>query len=253
MAVTGVVHPDRIWRNVGARPGDVLVLTKPLGTALVTTAAKRGDDAPRRGRRDREHDDAESRRGRRAARVRRARLHRRHRLRPHGPRLRDGPRQRRPARARRRDAAAPAAARALALAGTSTGGCRRNRDWLADQVDVRRTVFADLVEIAFDPQTSGGLLVALPDDAAKAPRAIDAASPRQRSSARSKTARDGPWLTAPLTERRRRQWTASATRQWPPPCGDMPMPARPAAGGGGVRLSSTLSSIFTFAAAFKSP
>jgi selenide,water dikinase len=44
MAVTGVVHPDRIWRNVGARPGDVLVLTKPLGTALVTTAAKRGDD-----------------------------------------------------------------------------------------------------------------------------------------------------------------------------------------------------------------
>lgn len=40
MAVTGTVHPDRIWRNGGARPGDVLVLTKPLGTGLVTTAAK---------------------------------------------------------------------------------------------------------------------------------------------------------------------------------------------------------------------
>jgi len=40
LAVTGTVHPDKIWRNGGARPGDVLVLTKPLGTGLVTTAAK---------------------------------------------------------------------------------------------------------------------------------------------------------------------------------------------------------------------
>ena len=41
MAVTGLVHPDRILRNVGARPGDALVLTKPLGTGIVTTAVKR--------------------------------------------------------------------------------------------------------------------------------------------------------------------------------------------------------------------
>jgi len=40
LAVTGTVHPDRIWRNGGAHPGDVLLLTKPLGTGLVTTAAK---------------------------------------------------------------------------------------------------------------------------------------------------------------------------------------------------------------------
>ena len=40
LAVTGTVHPDRIWRNGGAQPGDVLVLTKPLGTGVVTTAAK---------------------------------------------------------------------------------------------------------------------------------------------------------------------------------------------------------------------
>ncbi len=40
LAVTGTVHPDRIWRNGGAVPGDVLVLTKPLGTGLITTAAK---------------------------------------------------------------------------------------------------------------------------------------------------------------------------------------------------------------------
>ncbi|MEE4273429.1 MAG: selenide, water dikinase SelD [Thermoanaerobaculales bacterium] len=42
LAVTGTVHPDAIWRNGGAIPGDVLVLTKPLGTGLVTTAAKGG-------------------------------------------------------------------------------------------------------------------------------------------------------------------------------------------------------------------
>ena len=42
LAVTGVVHPDDIVTNDGARPGDVLVLTKSLGTGLIATAIKRG-------------------------------------------------------------------------------------------------------------------------------------------------------------------------------------------------------------------
>ena len=42
MAVTGVVHPDRIMRKAGVRPGDRLVLTKPLGTGIITTAIKAG-------------------------------------------------------------------------------------------------------------------------------------------------------------------------------------------------------------------
>ena len=42
LSVTGRVHPDRILTNAGARAGDVLVLTKPLGTGFVTTALKRG-------------------------------------------------------------------------------------------------------------------------------------------------------------------------------------------------------------------
>jgi selenide,water dikinase len=46
MAVTGIVHPDRVLRNVGARPGDLLVLTKPLGSGIVTTAIKRGIAPP---------------------------------------------------------------------------------------------------------------------------------------------------------------------------------------------------------------
>ncbi|HVN70284.1 MAG TPA: selenide, water dikinase SelD [Candidatus Binatia bacterium] len=42
MAVTGVVDPRRIVTNAAARPGDALVLTKPLGTGVLTTALKRG-------------------------------------------------------------------------------------------------------------------------------------------------------------------------------------------------------------------
>ena len=41
LAVTGLVHPDKYWENAGARPGDALVLTKPLGTGVFTTAFKR--------------------------------------------------------------------------------------------------------------------------------------------------------------------------------------------------------------------
>ncbi len=41
MAVTGTIHPDRIVSNALARPGDVLVLTKPLGAGILTTARKR--------------------------------------------------------------------------------------------------------------------------------------------------------------------------------------------------------------------
>ncbi|NWF95733.1 MAG: selenide, water dikinase SelD [Candidatus Thorarchaeota archaeon] len=42
LAVTGIVHPDRLVRNSTARPGDALVLTKPLGLGIMTTALKRG-------------------------------------------------------------------------------------------------------------------------------------------------------------------------------------------------------------------
>ncbi len=45
LAVTGTVHPDRVISNAGARPGDRLVLTKPIGTGLVTTAFKNGKDS----------------------------------------------------------------------------------------------------------------------------------------------------------------------------------------------------------------
>jgi selenide,water dikinase len=45
LAVTGTVRPNRIVTNAGGRPGDVLVLTKPLGLGIITTAAKQDKDA----------------------------------------------------------------------------------------------------------------------------------------------------------------------------------------------------------------
>lgn len=45
-AVTGTVHPQRVWRNVGAHPGDVLIFTKPLGTGVITTALKKDQAKP---------------------------------------------------------------------------------------------------------------------------------------------------------------------------------------------------------------
>jgi selenide,water dikinase len=44
LAVVGTVHPDRVRTNAGAKVGDVLILTKPIGLGVITTAAKNGED-----------------------------------------------------------------------------------------------------------------------------------------------------------------------------------------------------------------
>ena len=173
MAVTGLVHPDRIWRNVGARAGDALVLTKPLGTGIVATAIKHAAGAPE------EHAAAVATMAalnRPAATVLRdfavhactdvtgfSLLGHAYEM-AHGSGVRVVfPAERLPLLP---------GARRLAAEGHLTGGCRRNREWLADKVDVDLALPADLVEVAFDPQTSGGLLVALPRT--ESARAIDA-------------------------------------------------------------------------------
>ena len=45
-AVTGMIHPQRVWRNVGARTGDVLLLTKAIGTGVLSTALKKDCATP---------------------------------------------------------------------------------------------------------------------------------------------------------------------------------------------------------------
>jgi selenide,water dikinase len=46
LAVVGTVHPDGVFTNRGARPGDALVLTKPIGLGVISTAVKRDSAAP---------------------------------------------------------------------------------------------------------------------------------------------------------------------------------------------------------------
>jgi selenide,water dikinase len=173
MAVTGVIHPDRIWRNVGARPGDVLVLTKPLGTAIVTTAAKRGaavDDALAAAITSMTTLNASAARALRPFDVHACTDVTGFGLMGHAYEMAHGSEVTLVLEAN----ALPLLPRAreLAASGTSTGGCTRNREWLKDKVEVASGVPTDLTEIAFDPQTSGGLLVALP--AAQADQAIEA-------------------------------------------------------------------------------
>src|SRR5262249_53763808 len=159
MAVTGGVHPERIWRNVGARAGDVLVLTKALGTGILTTAAKH-DAAPA-------SDLAAAGEGMLALNA------------PAPPGLRDFSGPAGPdvtgfsllghgfemahgsgVRLVLESSRLPLlpGARSLARAGQLTGGCRRNRAWLGERVEIAASVPSDLVEIGYDPQTSGGLL-----------------------------------------------------------------------------------------------
>jgi selenide,water dikinase len=197
MAVTGTIHPDRIWRNVGARPDDVLVLTKPLGTAIVTTAVKRGAELP-----DVLASAVTSMTTLNAAASRALRPLDVHActdvtgfsLLGHGYEMAHGSGVRIVVDA----GSLPLLphARALAASGISTGGCQRNRDWLADKVEIAPDVPADLTEVAFDPQTSGGLLVAIAErDLARALSALHeaktlAAAPIGRVEQRS----SGPWL-----------------------------------------------------------
>jgi selenide,water dikinase len=159
LAVVGTVAPDGVWPKAGARPGDALFLTKPLGTALVLGGARRGlADA---------HEAVRWMRmlTREAADV----------LRPLSPSavtdvtgfglaghahemaMRSG------VRIELEAARLPALAGALdaARAGVSTAGTRNNRAYATLDVG---DVAPELVELAYDPQTAGGLLVSLPAD-----------------------------------------------------------------------------------------
>ena len=162
-AVTGAVDPDRIWANAGARAGDRLILTKWLGTGIVGTAIKKG--TARRGSRRlcrRVDDDAEQGGCRCAAIVcrRGARRHRRHGfgLIGHATEM---------ARASGVSIAIDSARLPLlpgvtAIASQNrSGGMGTNREHFENGVEVGDVAPGDVVDVCYDPQTSGGLLVAV--------------------------------------------------------------------------------------------
>jgi selenide, water dikinase len=161
LAVVGTVSPDGIWPKSGARPGDALYLTKPLGTALVLGGAKRGlADAAEavRWMRTLNRDAADVLRKLTPSAVTDVTgfglLGHAHEMASRsGVRLRIEA-ERLPALTGALDAA---------RAGVSTAGTRNNRAYAAVEVD---SVAPELVELAYDPQTAGGLLVSLPREQA---------------------------------------------------------------------------------------
>jgi selenide,water dikinase len=164
LAAIGTVHPDAIWRKSEARPGDVLFLTKALGTGLVLTAARKravGEDEVAAAVASMIELNAQ------AAET----------LRPFEPNAvtdvtgfglvghayemaeRSG------VRIALEAASLPALPGAIAAArrGLKTGGDQRNRDYVAGSVTLEG-LSDDLAALAFDPQTSGGLLISLPPE-----------------------------------------------------------------------------------------
>jgi len=162
LAVVGTARPDAVWTKAGARPGDHLYLTKPLGTGLLVHGRKEGrvdDDGLAPAVELMKTLNAE------VAGILRG-------LAPHAVTdvtgfglighayevaTRSGVRIELDAR----ELPVIPAAIELAGLGVVTGGDARNREFVGDALEVRGA--ADIhVRIAFDPQTAGGLLVALP-------------------------------------------------------------------------------------------
>ncbi|MBW3592394.1 MAG: selenide, water dikinase SelD [Actinobacteria bacterium] len=166
LAVVGTARPDAIWRKSSARPGDALLLTKPLGTGLVVAGARAGVVGSS------DIDEAcawMTTLNDRAADA----------LRPFEPSAvtdvtgfglfghahemadRSGVRivlaaDRLPVMGR---------AFAVAEAGVKTGGDQRNRDFVGDAIELG-DLSEPLALVGFDPQTAGGLLVSLPSEKA---------------------------------------------------------------------------------------
>jgi selenide,water dikinase len=165
LAVVGAAHPDRLFRKGGARPGDVLLLTKRLGTGLLVSGRRSGLTAEA----DLGAAIAQMRALNRAASEVLAR---------HGVRgatdvtgfgvLGHGLEVARASEARLafEAAALPVldGALALARAGVETGGAGHNRRFTAPSLVVGAGVAPELVALAHDPQTSGGLLAAVAAD-----------------------------------------------------------------------------------------
>lgn len=163
LAVTGTIHPDRVIHNRGAKAGDRLILTKPLGTGIIGTAIKSGRASP----------EAVAAIVRSMTTLNKAASEAMLEvgvdackditgfgLLGHAAEMIEGTDVGFVINA----AAVPVFPRAkdYAKAGMVPGGLGRNRDFRGHMVDMAANVPAYLADILWDPQTSGGLLMAVP-------------------------------------------------------------------------------------------
>jgi selenide,water dikinase len=193
LSVTGTVHPQRMLTNAAAAPGDALVLTKAIGTGILSTAAKRGAlgaDEQASLVRSMTTLNAIASRAAVAMSLRCATDvtgfgllgHASHVARASGVTLRIEP---------GRVPLLPGT-RAALEAGALTGGAARNDLYLEPLVDWGRTT-KDERAFLVDPQTSGGLLVSVPaarlsEYLARVPGAVQIGEVRERS-------HSGEWLS----------------------------------------------------------
>ena len=163
MSVTGVIHPDRVLRNVGVQEGDALILTKALGTGIISTALKKGKAS-------KESIDAAvtsmtTLNKNAASVIRDYPVHAcsditGYGLLGHAFEMATGSGVTLVVESEKMPLLHHA--QKLAAKGYLTGGSKRNREYLKDKVTIGPKIHESLVEVAFDPQTSGGLLIALP-------------------------------------------------------------------------------------------
>jgi selenide, water dikinase len=166
LAVTGTIDPNLIFTKGGARPGDRLFLTKPIGTGVVATALKRDQVAPA----DLDAavasmltlNRAASRAARAAGGIHACTDITGFGLLGHASEMAS----RSDARLRIRAADVPSLPGALgyAAAGAIAGGLTRNRQYFESAgggIAIAASVDPTLATLLFDPQTSGGLLIAL--------------------------------------------------------------------------------------------
>jgi selenide, water dikinase len=197
LSVTGTVHPGRVLRKTGARAGDALLLTKPLGTGVVAQAAKKGRASPAALERAVASMCALNRLG--AEVLLEGEVHALtdvtgFGLLGHACEMLEGTGLSFEIEAR----AVPILPEALAYAeaGLVPGGLARNRAHRSAQVVPVGTGLAPaLLDLLFDPQTSGGLLAAVP--AARVEETLE----RMRSGGLEQASRVGRVVVASPTAR----------------------------------------------------
>lgn len=180
-AITGLIHPNKIWRNVGARPGDLLVLTKALGSGVISTALKRDRaqdswvDAATQTMASLNRSAADVLRqldgmGEGESPVHAATDITGFRLIGHAKEMASGSGV--SLRIDHQQIEYLPGAIEAAQAKFFSAGLKNNRDFVRDHVRFAPSVSEDFRALLFDPQTSGGLLVSLAPESAN--RALEA-------------------------------------------------------------------------------
>ena len=162
LCVTGFIHPAKVWSNAGAREGDLLILTKPLGSGITTTAAKAGLITPAQLAPSLEAMATLNKYARDVVAVVGANACTDitgFGLLGHAGEMADGSNKTIEIFSEK----IPLLTGALSLAQREIipGGAERNRDYMEGRVDFAPNVGGALQSVLWDPQTSGGLLVSV--------------------------------------------------------------------------------------------